>query len=225
MLSRALIIMLLSLSCFSISAQNAWIFTTSEDLLNNNPLPANLSIATYTNGSSERMGAVLYTFESKDDKLNREIKHLHFAITFGDSLYINCEPFTDESYYANVIMNNRKYMYFISLPSKRNYVNRKDNAVNATIVTAAGITFGVVGSIVAYAAVGGFDKKEKYPGLGLGRSYLYNLTTKTVDEITPNFLTDILTISPELQKMYINTGSPHNNEVYYYYMNRLFNMQ
>lgn len=221
-------VILLFLHLFNAAySQNAWIFETSDDFLNNKSRQTTLTQRAYTSVFKNDISALLYTFTSDDEKINEDIKHYYFAIVYGDSVYINCEPFTDRQYYANVIMNNKKYMYFVTVPGKREYNNGK-------IIPKEMIPFtGVVPYLIVNAAVdrlesNQFDDAPPRPqktNNGYGYSYIYNMETKMADILTPDVLENMLVMCPALKDMYVRTGRPHSNYTYYYYLNRLFNME
>ncbi|MBS1773801.1 MAG: hypothetical protein JST82_13155 [Bacteroidetes bacterium] len=249
---KSFLLLLFILFAYRGNAQNARIYEKPSDYLNKQFSIAGLKSQYSFSGGDSETGATLYTFNSDTDKLNEDIKHLYFAIEYHDSMFINCEPFADVPYYAYVIANNGRYLYFTTVisPTRRNSRYTDIEGSEAFIVGAmlgsatGGILGGVAGGLMGVIIKGDPNKGDKFDSdyynkpkrlippktknyeryKNVKYSYVYDIKTGTAANLNPDMLTQILAICPELQKQYISYGSSDNNGIYEYYITKLLNM-
>lgn len=220
-----LVLLLISLPqiCF---AQNALIYTSPENFLDNKNIPATVSVHEIESEKLEWWNATVYEITTDNKSLNRQIRSVYFAIEHHDSLFINCSNLINVKCYANVRMRAGKYLLFSSVPSKKRehkeYMPDNHLKPSGLIVPVVTPLFtGIIAPSYAYNK----EETEKMENEVRSKSrfcYLYNLENGNTQVLTPDVMTELLLARQDLQKEYIMKRKPNNENVYFYYLSKLY---
>lgn len=228
MIRNTLLLFLLSLQCAI--AQNAKVYSTLSDFVNNTPKPFNLYISQRSLDDGEWAGAILYDLAGDERPQTKELKKECFAVMYNDSLFINLYGAMNVKAFAYVKERFGSYLYFTSVASNllehRAYVLSKSegrttkyemdrNRYDPTYVPLGKMN---INSHKTMKGTGAAASSKQF-------SYLYGTQEGQVFLLTPSMLEDMLSDRPELLRLYTSSGSPDNDGVYLWYLKRLFNKE
>lgn len=228
MIRNTLLIALISLQ--HVYAQNALVYSTLNDYINNNPKPFNLYISQRSMDDGEWAGATLYDLTGDERPQTIELKKECFAVAYHDSLFINLYGAMNVKAFAYVKEKFGTYLYFTSVASNllehRAYVLQQTgnhttkyemdrNRYDPTYIPLGKMN---VNSHKAMKGTGPAASSKQF-------SYLYGTQEGQVFLLTPSMLEDMLSNRPELLRLYTSSGSQDNDGIYLWYLKRLFNKE